>query len=222
MTWDYPAAQALSTTVLKSVSDSLTINHATVNEDSKSTTPPIRACYRTDLGPATPCDETTVITSVIDTDDNAFPSYFNLDVDTITVNADSNTQSRLYTMIVVHSTVDTGDITFNTVEITVGDCVIEDILLPNDPSPVSYTIHALNNVVLDLSTPGFQQFPACGYVLGEIFGWSFDPSIAPPISTDVGSDPYAMTVSSTDNSDHGIYAATLTNQVTYDTQSWVR
>jgi hypothetical protein len=97
-----------------------------------------------------------VITSVIDTDDNAFPSYFNLDVDTITVNADSNAQSRLYTMIVVHSTVDTGDITFNTVEITLGDCVIEDILLPNDPSPVSYTIHALNDVVLDLSTPGFQ------------------------------------------------------------------
>lgn len=161
LTWDYPLEQSLYTTVLKSVSDTLTIDHATVNEDSKSASPAIRRCYRDDIGAATPCDETTAITSVIDTTSGVFPSYFDLTVDTITVNADDNAQARDYIMVVTHSTVDTGDITFNTVVITVGVCVIEDIHLPTIPETdgvsgvVRYTIHALADTTLDLSTPGF-------------------------------------------------------------------
>jgi hypothetical protein len=39
---------------------------ATVKAASKTTTPAIRACYRTDLGTPPGCDETTVITSVVE------------------------------------------------------------------------------------------------------------------------------------------------------------
>lgn len=76
LTWDYPAPQELYTTVLKTVSDTLTINHATVNEDSKSASPPIRRCYRDDISAATPCDETTVITQVIEEGTGALPAAF--------------------------------------------------------------------------------------------------------------------------------------------------
>jgi len=55
----------MTTTVLKATADSLTINHATVDVTTKTTTPAIRACYRTDLGAAPGCVETTVITTVV-------------------------------------------------------------------------------------------------------------------------------------------------------------
>ena len=49
LNWINPAAQSLTTTVLKEVSDSIVILHATVDPASKTTTPAIRACYRTDV-----------------------------------------------------------------------------------------------------------------------------------------------------------------------------
>ena len=67
LNWINPAAQSLTTTVLKEVSDTITILHATVDAASKTTTPAIRACYRTDVVPNGPgCDETTAITNVVD------------------------------------------------------------------------------------------------------------------------------------------------------------
>ena len=156
--WENPAAQSISTTVLKAVPDTLTINHATVVEASKSTTPPIRACYRTDLNNATPCDETTVITSVVIEDTGILPGYMTMSGDVITVAPTTNSQADTYTMLVTHSTVDEGDISFNTVTLEVGVCVITHIDIPSDPTdptPIEYTIHALNNINIDLSSPGF-------------------------------------------------------------------
>ena len=60
--WIYPSSQSIITTVKKEVPDTLTINHAVVDETTKDTTPAIRACYREDLGTPPGCDETTVIT----------------------------------------------------------------------------------------------------------------------------------------------------------------
>mmetsp|Transcript_28195 Transcript_28195/g.34902 ORF Transcript_28195/g.34902 Transcript_28195/m.34902 type:complete len:84 (-) Transcript_28195:8921-9172(-) len=51
LNWIMPTAQSLTTTVLKEVSDTITIKHATVDPASKTTTPAIRACYRTDIVP---------------------------------------------------------------------------------------------------------------------------------------------------------------------------
>lgn len=63
--WVAPADNHLVTTRLKEVPEFLLIQHYTVDEASKTTYPAIRSCYRDDLGtPATPCDETTVVTDV--------------------------------------------------------------------------------------------------------------------------------------------------------------
>lgn len=83
--WVYPAAQTLTTSVLKAVPDSVTINHAVVDETTKDTTPAIRACYRTDLGTPPGCDETTAITSVVIESTNILPGYMTLSGDVLTV-----------------------------------------------------------------------------------------------------------------------------------------
>lgn len=154
--WTYPAAQSLSTTVLKAVPDALTINHATVDAASKTTTPAIRACFRTDLGAAPGCDETTVITTVVIESTGTIPGYMVLSGDVLTVSPTANSQSASYTMLVTHSTTfEDAAITFNTVTVVVSDCVITHIDSPTDPSPVAYTIHALADVSLDLSSSGF-------------------------------------------------------------------
>lgn len=153
-----PSPQSLVTTVKKAVSDSLVIAHATVDESSKTTTPAIRACYRSDLGvAATPCDETTVITSVIE-EGSTLPTYFDLTGDTLTVNADDNSQVRVYTMQVTHNTVsEPADIVFNTVSIDLRVCVITHLDPPTSPVATEQLIFATTPLDIDLSSPGFVQ-----------------------------------------------------------------
>jgi len=80
-----PTPQSLITTVKKETPDTLTINHATVDPASKTTTPAIRACYRTDTNPVGPgCDEATVITNVIE-QGATMPAFFVRTLDVISV-----------------------------------------------------------------------------------------------------------------------------------------
>ena len=123
-------------------------------------------------------------------------------------------------MLVTHDTTFEDDnISFNTVTITIGVCVITHIDIPDDPSPVSYTIHALSNLELDLSSPGFVQQPACGYTLTEVIAWTTNPTPAAPIST-VGGNAYGLLVASSNNGDAGVYTVTLTNSAAYQGQSF--
>ena len=115
--WIYPAAQTLTTSVLKAVPETLTIDHATVDATSKDTTPAIRACYRTDLGTPPGCDETTAITDVRIESTNILPGYMTLSGSDLTVEPTDNSQASTYVMLVTHSTVSDGDIQFNTVKI---------------------------------------------------------------------------------------------------------
>lgn len=155
LNWVYPDAQSLTTTVLKAAADSITILHATVDETSKDDTPAIRACYRTDLGAAPGCDETTVISSVI-VEGSTLPAYMTLTGDVLTVGPTANSQSATYTMLVSHTTTfEDADISYNTLTVIVNDCVLTHIDIPTDPSPVSYTIHALADTNLSLASPGF-------------------------------------------------------------------
>ena len=85
--WDAPTPETFSTTVKKIPSDVFTISKSTVDEDSKAASPKIRACYIVG-GPS--CDETTVITSMIEYG-STFPTYFTRSGDDVTVNADDNT-----------------------------------------------------------------------------------------------------------------------------------
>ena len=89
--WVYPAGQTMTTTVLKDTPDTLTINHAVVDETTKATTPAIRACYRTDLGAAPGCDETTAITAVVIESSGILPGYMTMSGDVITVTPTTNT-----------------------------------------------------------------------------------------------------------------------------------
>jgi hypothetical protein len=221
--WINPDAQSVTTTVKKAVADTLTINHAVVDETSKDTTPAIRACYRTDLGTPPGCDETTAITAVVIESSGILPGYMTMAGDVLTVEPTDNSQSATTAMLVTHSTVFDGDISFNTVTVIINDCVITHIDIPDDPSAsgaITYTIHALNNLNLDLSSPGFVQQPACDYTLTQIMAWSFNPSPANPITTDSGA-PYTLLVSSAVNSDADVYTATLTNSVSYQGQSFM-
>ena len=137
-----PVPQSLTTTVLKAVSDSLTIVHATVDPASKTTTPAIRACYRTDLGAAPGCDEATSITTVVVSTTNILPGFLVVSGDVVTVQATSNTQSATYLMKVTHDTTfEDADIEFTSVTIKINDCVITHIDPPTNPGAQTYTIH---------------------------------------------------------------------------------
>ena len=205
LTWIYPTSQTLTTSVLKATSDYIDIVHATIDPSSYDTTPAIRACYRTDLGTPPGCDETTVITDVVVESTNILPGYMTMDGDRLTVAPTSNSQVDTYVMLVTHNMAyDSALINFNTVTVIVNVCLITHIDPPSQLtdlgsgtvySPIDltvnidYSIHALNDITLDLSNPGFVQQPACGYTLQEVMAWSFNPNPAPPIITDT-SLPY--------------------------------
>ena len=166
-----PDPQTLITSVLKEVPDTITINHATVIEDSKLATAAIRSCY----GPApfTPCDEATAITSVVEEQNGVtatLPTFMTLRGDVLTVTSTDNADSRSYTLEVTHSTVDEGPLTFNTVTIILNVCEITDLDPPTAPVDWWHWVHNGQGTV-DISSPGFQQRPACGYTLIEDFEW---------------------------------------------------
>ena len=166
LNWINPVAQSLTTTVLKEVSDSITIKKATVDPTSKTPTPAIRACYRTDLGPAPGCDETTNLVSVVENSNGILPDYMILSSEVLTVSPTLSSQIRTYIMKVTHDTqFEDANISYTTLTITINACVITRVEPPPAPSPVTYSIHALNDVIVDLSSPGFVQQPACGYTL---------------------------------------------------------
>lgn len=63
-----------------------------------------------------------------------FPTYFTRSGNVVTINADDNNQAKTYTMKVIHSTPDNGDITYNSVTISIGWCVITGIDPPTAPT----------------------------------------------------------------------------------------
>jgi len=180
--WIYPTAQTLVTTVLKEVPDTITINHAKVDPASKTTSPAIRACYRTTVPVGPGCDETTAITDVIE-DGATLPTFMTRTGDVLTVSATSNTQVKIYTMKVTHSTkFELLPIVFNTVKIDLRVCVITNLDKPTAPTATEQKIFALTPLDINLSSPGFVQRPACGYALTQTFTWEI-PAGAPITKT---------------------------------------
>lgn len=169
LTWNMPAAQSVSTTVKRANVATLTIVHATVNAASKTTVPAIRRCYEAGQ---TPCSETTAIVSVVDNATTTIPAFMSLAGSILTVNPDNNNQSKTYTMKTTMSTPNNGNQNWITVTVIVADCVITDLVAATAPANKSYTIFATSNLVMDLTTPGFKQNPACGYTLGETRTWT--------------------------------------------------
>lgn len=156
LTWDYPAAQSVSTTVKRANVATLNITKATVNAASKTTTPAIRRCYELNATPPqTPCDETTAVLSIVDNATTTIPAFMSLTGTVLTVNPDNNIQSKTYTMKTTMSTVNNGNLNWTTVAVTVANCVITAIIAPTAPASTSYKIFALSPLVMDLTSPGF-------------------------------------------------------------------
>lgn len=91
-----------------------------------------------------------------------------------------------------------GDITYSSVSINIGICVITDISVPSIPSTsdLSYIIFDVQKTIT--LTPKFLQVPACGYTLVENIVWTI-PAAAPITKT---SDPYVLTVMSKNGLGH--------------------
>ena len=87
---------------------------------------------------------------------------------------------------------------------------------PTSPTTLDYLIFANDPLTIDLSSPGFQQVPACGYYLVETFTWDI-PSGAPITENTSGGTSYAIDVASTDPSHDGTYTVTLNLSALYAT-----
>ena len=120
-------------------------------------------------------------------------------------------------MQVTHDTVDSGDLSYTTVTINVGWCVITHVDPPGAPTTedASYIVFDVEKTIT--LTPQFEQVPACGYALVEDIQWTI-PTTAPITET---ADPYVLTVVSTDGlSHHADNPVIVQNFVTYEEQAW--
>ena len=147
---------------------------------------------------------------------STFPDFFSRSGDVVTVNADDNAQAKTYIMQVTHSTPDNGDITYQTVTINIGWCVITHVDPPSTPSTsdASYIVFDVEKTIT--LTPNFAQVPACGYALVEDIQWTI-PSTSPITEA----SDYSLTVVSTDGIAHNaVVPVIVQNFVEYDGENW--
>lgn len=140
---------------------------------------------------------------------NAIPSFMTLSGNTLTVAPTHNTNHvGTFNLRVTMTTPDSGPQTYDTVTVTVALCVVTELTATNAPSvsDLTYTIFSLQPTVLDVSSPGFNQVPACGYYLFNTFTWTIPPSA--PI-TKSSSNDYQVIVNSSNASEAGTYPVTL-------------
>lgn len=120
-------------------------------------------------------------------------------------------------MQVTHSTPDNGDITFTTVTISIGWCVITHIDTPSLPTSAESSYIIFSSMMTLTLSPAFTQVPNCGYIISENIQWTI-PDSTPITET---SDPYVLEIVSTDGlSHHAVNPVILQNFVTYDTDTW--
>ena len=213
LTWNVPAPQSLTTTVLVEPSPTLTINHATANAASKTAHPAIRMCYSG--APNVPCSEVTTLTSVVNKGQSSLPVFMTRNVDVLTIAATTNTQALTYILSVVMSTPNSGNVNWDTITITVGVCVIASIDMPTNPGVVEYIMfYPVKNLSL---TPNFTQRPACGYTLTETLTWTI-PGGA-PITVD-SANKYHISAVSTDPTKHNTYSLIFKDFISYGTQTF--
>lgn len=139
-----------------------------------------------------------------------------LDAGVLTVDSASNSDVKVYDMTVTMTTPDSGDQQFATVTVTLEVCVIVSLDPPTMPTTLEYLIFATSPLSIDLSSPGFQQVPACGYYLVETFTWDI-PAGAPITENTSGGSRYVIDTASTTPADDGTYAVTLNLSALYAT-----
>jgi len=87
---------------------------------------------------------------------------------------------------------------------------------PTTPAATSYLIFATTPLSIDISSPGFQQVPACGYYLVETFTWTIPADSGITQDTDGGSN-YKLKVDSTTPAHDGTYTVKLELSALYAT-----
>ena len=125
------------------------------------------------------------------------------------VDAQSNSLIGTYVMKVTMTTPDSGNQVWNTVNVVLNYCVITGLAKPTAPTTLAYTIFALNKLTIDMSSPGFQQVPACGYYLVETYTWTIPSSAPIKEFYSTGGSPYIIDIESTDPTKNGNYLVTL-------------
>jgi hypothetical protein len=143
----------------------MTLLHPVVDETSKNASAAIRSCYRSEVtAHYAPCDETTTVVDVVDNATGLKPAWLTWDSvntpDLLTIEPTDNAEAAIYTIKVDIGLVDNVPLEYTTVEITVEVCLLTHFDIPVDPTnptPVTYTVHALSDLSLDLTTPGFVQ-----------------------------------------------------------------
>jgi hypothetical protein len=68
-------------------------------------------------------------------------------------------------------------------------------------------------------TPNFLQYPPCDYPIVESITWDI-PTISDDTDAIQAVSDYRISVQSSTLSIHGVYTLTVTNSVTYESQSW--
>lgn len=101
---------------------------------------------------------------------------------------------------------------------SVGICVITQIDPPTAPTTSDSTYIVFATAKTITLTPQFEQVPACGYTLTGTPAWTI-PATAP--ITESGSDPYVLTVTSTDGlAHHAVNPLIVQLDATYQGSSW--
>ena len=172
ITWDEPAQLTLTTGLMTSPADTLAFVKAEPNEDSKTASPAIRACYRNNGS----CPTSSTITIVDDSTVSLDAAFMSMSGNTLTVEPTVSSQISVYNMRVTQTTSIRDDFTWIGGIVTV-TCTITNISLPDAPTETTYLINS-GDLVLTL-TPNFLQYPPCDYVLSEQLIWQYDPSPAP-------------------------------------------
>jgi hypothetical protein len=186
--------------------------HATANAASKTLHPAIRKCYESGQ---TPCSETTALTSVIQEGQAELPVFITQQVNILTIAATINSQAGTYKIAVVMSTPNSGNVSWNTITITMGICVIASIDTPTNPVMIEYLM--FYPALVTTLTPNFTQRPACGYTITESLAWTI-PGGA-PITID-STNKYRITAVSNDPTKHNSYTLILKDWITYGSQNF--
>jgi hypothetical protein len=96
-------------------------------------------------------------------------------------------------------------------------CVIIRLDPPTTPTTATLAQKIFDpSKTIDLTTPGFQQVPACGYFLVETFTWTI-PTGAPITENNSGGSKYKIDVVTTDPTKHNTYSVTLGLSALYAT-----
>ena len=214
LVWDEPAQLSLSTLLMADPVATITLQMATVNADSTQAEPAIRSCTG-----AYVCDTSSTV-ALVDKDTASLDAAFmTFDDGTLVLSVEPTVSSQIntYTMELTQ-TVQTGHapIVMDAV-IVVVDCVITEIRTPDTPATIVYNLMAATHFE-DLA-PAFYQWPPCDYVLTETIAWALPTIDADTDAIQAVSD-YRVSVYSAELSIHGVYTLTVTDTVTYESQSW--